>query len=66
MIIPDTGGTLRRAVAPKANGRHVRAGGHRHRETPHTLPGIDHRNASLVIKAIAHATGHTHLKTDTE
>ncbi len=31
-----------------------------------TLPGIDHRNASLVIKAIAHATGHTHLKTDTE
>jgi len=22
-----------------------------------TLPGIDHRNASLVIKAIAHATG---------
>ncbi len=23
MIIPDTGGTLRRAVAPKANGRHV-------------------------------------------
>jgi len=30
-----------------------------------TLPGIDQRNASLVIKAIAHATGHTHLKTDT-
>jgi hypothetical protein len=28
-----------------------------------TLPGIDQRNASLVIKAIAHATGHTHLKT---
>jgi hypothetical protein len=22
-----------------------------------TLPGIDHRNASLVVKAIAHATG---------
>ena len=30
-----------------------------------TLPGIDHRNASLVIKAIAHATGHKHLETDT-
>lgn len=30
-----------------------------------TLPGI-HRNASLVIKAIAHATGHTNLKADTE
>ncbi len=26
-----------------------------------TLPGIDHRNASLVIKAITHATGHLHL-----
>jgi hypothetical protein len=26
-----------------------------------TLPGIDQRNASLVIKAIAHATGHIHL-----
>jgi len=25
-----------------------------------TLPGIDQRNASLVIKAIAHATGHKH------
>ena len=23
-----------------------------------TLPGIDHRNASLVVNAIAHATGH--------
>jgi hypothetical protein len=30
-----------------------------------TLPGIDHRNASLVIKAIAHATGHTNMKVDT-
>jgi hypothetical protein len=30
-----------------------------------TLPGIDHRNASLVIKAIAHATGQTHLRTGT-
>jgi hypothetical protein len=30
-----------------------------------TLPGIDQRNASLVINAIAHATGHTHLQTDT-
>jgi hypothetical protein len=30
-----------------------------------TLPGIDHRNASLVIKSIAHATGHKHLETDT-
>jgi hypothetical protein len=28
------------------------------------LPGIDHRNASLVVKAIAHATGHPDLKTD--
>lgn len=26
-----------------------------------TLPGIDHRNASLAVKAIAHATGHTNL-----
>jgi hypothetical protein len=24
-----------------------------------TLPGIDHRSASLVIRAIAHATGQT-------
>jgi hypothetical protein len=24
-----------------------------------TLPGIDHRNASLVVKAIAHAAGQT-------
>ena len=31
----------------------------------YTLPGIDHRNASLVIKAIAHATGQTHLRTGT-
>ncbi len=30
-----------------------------------TLPGIDHRNASLVIKAIAHATGQTHPRTGT-
>ena len=30
-----------------------------------TPPGIDHHNASLVIKAIAHATGHKHLETDT-
>jgi hypothetical protein len=30
-----------------------------------TLPGIDHRNASLVIKAIAHATGQTHLRIGT-
>ena len=29
-----------------------------------TLPGIDRRNASLVVKAIAHATGHADLKTD--
>ena len=29
-----------------------------------TLPGLDRRNASLVVKAIAHATGHTDLKTD--
>ena len=29
-----------------------------------TLPGIDRRNASLVVKAIAHATGQTCLKTD--
>jgi hypothetical protein len=28
------------------------------------LPGIDERNASLVITAIAHATGHPRLKTD--
>ena len=30
-----------------------------------TLPGIDHRNASLVIKAIAHAIGHADSKKDT-
>jgi hypothetical protein len=30
-----------------------------------TLTGIDHRNASLVIKAIAHATGQTQLRTGT-
>ena len=30
------------------------------------LPGIDQRNASLAIKAIAHATGHTHLQADTQ
>jgi hypothetical protein len=30
-----------------------------------TLPGNDQRNARLVIKAIAHATRHTHLHTDT-
>ena len=29
-----------------------------------TLPGIDHRNASLVINAIAHAAGHADLETD--
>lgn len=29
-----------------------------------TLTGIDQRSASLMIKAIAHATGHTRLKTD--
>ena len=29
-----------------------------------TLPGIDRRNASLVVKAIAHTTGHADLKTD--
>jgi hypothetical protein len=29
-----------------------------------TIPGIDQRNASLVIKAIIHATGHTHSNTD--
>jgi hypothetical protein len=29
-----------------------------------TLPGIDHRNASLVIKAIAHATGHMNIQSD--
>ncbi len=28
------------------------------------LPGIDRRNASLVIGAIAHAAGHTDLETD--
>ncbi len=26
-----------------------------------TLPGIDRRNASLAVKAIAHATGHTNM-----
>lgn len=31
-----------------------------------TLPGIDRRNASHVIKAIAHATGHMRLQIDTE
>jgi hypothetical protein len=30
-----------------------------------TLTGLDHRNASLVIKAIAHATGQTHPRTGT-
>lgn len=30
-----------------------------------TLPGLDHRNANLVIKAIAHATGHANPKPDT-
>jgi hypothetical protein len=30
-----------------------------------TLPGIDRRNASLAIKAIAHATGHMCLKMET-
>ena len=29
-----------------------------------TLPGLDHRNASLVVKAIAHAAGHACLETD--
>jgi hypothetical protein len=29
-----------------------------------TLPGIDQRNARLVLNAIAHATGHMHLQTD--
>jgi len=29
-----------------------------------TLPGLDRRNASLVVKAIAHAAGHACLKTD--
>jgi hypothetical protein len=29
------------------------------------LTGIDRRNASLVIKAIAHATGQTHLRVGT-
>lgn len=29
------------------------------------LPGIDCRNASLVIKATAHATGQAHLRTGT-
>ena len=29
-----------------------------------TLPGVDHRNASLVVRAIAHATGHTDLQPD--
>ena len=29
-----------------------------------TLPGIDRRNASLVVSAIAHATGHADLETD--
>jgi hypothetical protein len=29
-----------------------------------TLPGIDRRNASLVVNAIAHAAGHADLKTD--
>ena len=28
------------------------------------LPGIDRRNASLVVSAIAHAAGHADLKTD--
>ncbi|MGB6455245.1 MAG: hypothetical protein WBH47_12260 [Streptosporangiaceae bacterium] len=28
------------------------------------LPGIDRRNASLVVSAIAHATGHADLETD--
>ena len=30
-----------------------------------TLPGLDQRNASLVVKAIIRATGHTHQHTDT-
>jgi hypothetical protein len=30
-----------------------------------TLPGIGQRNASLAIKAIAHAPGHIHLHVDT-
>jgi len=29
-----------------------------------TLPGIDRRNASLVVGAVAHAAGHTGLETD--
>ena len=29
-----------------------------------TLPGIDHRNASLVVSAVAHASGHADLETD--
>ena len=29
-----------------------------------TLPGIDRRNASLVVTAIAHATGHADLEAD--
>jgi len=29
-----------------------------------SLPGIDRRNASLVVSAIAHAAGHADLKTD--
>jgi len=28
-----------------------------------TLPGIDQRNASLVIKVVAHATGHKYPQT---
>jgi hypothetical protein len=29
-----------------------------------TITGLDHRNASLVARAIAHATGHANLKPD--
>jgi hypothetical protein len=29
-----------------------------------TPPGIDHRNASLVVGAVAHAAGHADLETD--
>ena len=29
-----------------------------------TLPGIDRRNASLVVGAVSHAAGHADLETD--